>query len=722
MAHQYRFGDLLLDEQSFRLVQAGTPLAIEPKALNVLIFLVQNQGRLIERRELLSAVWGDSFVTDHVLNRSIGQLRKVLGDDAKEPRYIETVPTLGYRFIAAVETDTLGGPLSAPEGLKAPTGSEAYDRPLPIVHLPPVPDASSAPAPAIPAESILVVPEPEVIPIKRARFAPTLWFWGIGCAAFAAATVFLLKGPAVPGPLESTQITFSTDFKEIPIFTDGSRLYFERRGEPSEMAVGGGMVVPMRALEHGLHLRDISADGSKVLAWKADLNDENGGGTLWASSTLGGAARKLGDHSADRAVWSPDGRSIISSLGSNLYSMDETGGNFVPLWEAPGLVTDLAFSPDAKQLCVTVEMEHVSRIWMLRPDGTQAHPLAVEWPDDYDLQNGRWTPDGRHFVFRSDGEGRQNMYEIVKPDWLHFWRKPKAVRITGNQIEILASVPARNLEGLFVLGRLDQGAMQAFDPQSKTFSPFLNGFSAESFALSPDGQWMAYSEYPSGNLWKSRPDGSAAVQLTNATAYWEQWSPDGRSLVYSDWHKLYRVSADGGPPEKLMATGDYEMAPTLSPDGRSLVFNRWDYVHEPDGLFVLDLATRKVSPMEAAEKYYVASWSPDGRYLVAIARNPSRMMLYSAASRTWSVLKVFDMTWGLYSWSRDSKSIYMANVQEKKGFFRLSVPGGALDKIAGLENVDAKDVEAFVSMTADDRPVMMSHTGVAQFYLLRWPR
>ncbi|RXH55033.1 winged helix-turn-helix domain-containing protein [Granulicella sibirica] len=103
MARQYRFGDIIIDQQSFRLLQAGKPLAIEPKSLHVLIFLVQNKDRLIERRELLSAVWGDAFVTDHVLNRAIGQLRKVLQDDPKQPRYIETVPTLGYRFIADVE-------------------------------------------------------------------------------------------------------------------------------------------------------------------------------------------------------------------------------------------------------------------------------------------------------------------------------------------------------------------------------------------------------------------------------------------------------------------------------------------------------------------------------------------------------------------------------------------------------------------------------------------
>ena len=107
MTGRYRFDDVHLDVQSFRLLKAGRVLPVEPKALNLLIFLVENRGRLIERRELIDAVWGDAFVTDHVLNRAIAQLRKLLADDVKEPRYIETVPTMGYRFIAQVEVEIL---------------------------------------------------------------------------------------------------------------------------------------------------------------------------------------------------------------------------------------------------------------------------------------------------------------------------------------------------------------------------------------------------------------------------------------------------------------------------------------------------------------------------------------------------------------------------------------------------------------------------------------
>ena len=69
MTGRYRFDDVLIDLQGFRLVKAGKVAPVEPKALNLLIFLVEHRARLVERRELIDAVWGDAFVTDHVLNR-----------------------------------------------------------------------------------------------------------------------------------------------------------------------------------------------------------------------------------------------------------------------------------------------------------------------------------------------------------------------------------------------------------------------------------------------------------------------------------------------------------------------------------------------------------------------------------------------------------------------------------------------------------------------------
>ena len=86
------------------VTQDGARVDLEPKAFDVLLHLAERQGQLVTKSELITAVWNGVAVTDHVLTRVVGQLRRGLGDAAREARYIETVPTRGYRFIARVET------------------------------------------------------------------------------------------------------------------------------------------------------------------------------------------------------------------------------------------------------------------------------------------------------------------------------------------------------------------------------------------------------------------------------------------------------------------------------------------------------------------------------------------------------------------------------------------------------------------------------------------
>src|SRR5919107_3112300 len=99
----FLFDDVRVEPAAFRVWKGGAPVAVEPKALEVLLFLIQNRGRVVQKRELLDTVWRDTFVGENALTREIAQLRKALGDDARHARYIETVPTRGYRFIAEVE-------------------------------------------------------------------------------------------------------------------------------------------------------------------------------------------------------------------------------------------------------------------------------------------------------------------------------------------------------------------------------------------------------------------------------------------------------------------------------------------------------------------------------------------------------------------------------------------------------------------------------------------
>ena len=99
----FSFDDIEVREREFLLTKAGKAFALEPKAFRALLFLLHNPQRLITKDELLQAVWGDTAVTDGSLTRCIWLIRSVLGEDTRTPRYIETVPTVGYRFIAPVE-------------------------------------------------------------------------------------------------------------------------------------------------------------------------------------------------------------------------------------------------------------------------------------------------------------------------------------------------------------------------------------------------------------------------------------------------------------------------------------------------------------------------------------------------------------------------------------------------------------------------------------------
>ena len=549
----------------------------------------------------------------------------------------------------------------------------------------------------------------------------------ISLLAFVAITAFAAVGLATffkPSPasnlLDSTQITFSADPKQGPVFTDGSRLYFSNDSKPSEMSIAGGPIVPTQILGPGMQILDISRDSSTVLGLKLDLNDNNGRGTLWTAPMLGGTARKLSDHLALSARWSPDGRSILFSDLRSLYSIDVDGQNLRTIWTGPGDLDDLSLSPDGRNLSLTVATNSIPRLWTLIADGRNAHPLQFDWPPESRQHAGQWTPDGKRFLFLSDREGPNNVYEIVPPRWFEFWKKSTAVKLTGNQLSIEAFSPARDANGVYVLGRMDEGTMRAYDPKSRKMVPYLDNLSMLGFVVSPDGQWMAYTEYPSRHLWKSKLDGSERLQLTNSYAGMLGWSPDGKWVVFSDFKNLYRVSADGGAPEKLTPDGHDDVQPSWFPDGKKIAFNYFPYPDQPLRIRVLDLATRQVSTMPGADGYFFPLWSPDGKYLVAVAENPSRMVLYSAETGKWKDLHTFEAPWGWEVWAKDSKSVYMSYQSGKNGIYNLTVPDGRWTEVTDMEGVNPTELDAYLSLTPDGQPAMMSRTGVAQMYLLNW--
>jgi DNA-binding winged helix-turn-helix (wHTH) protein len=120
MDGSYRFGSFRLDPAERLLSRSGEPVEINARYLDALTLLVREQGKLVSKDRFMAEVWRGIPVTDEALTQCVRTLRRQLGDDAANPRFIETVPKHGYRFIAAVETDEAPAPPPAPEPAPAP--------------------------------------------------------------------------------------------------------------------------------------------------------------------------------------------------------------------------------------------------------------------------------------------------------------------------------------------------------------------------------------------------------------------------------------------------------------------------------------------------------------------------------------------------------------------------------------------------------------------------
>src|ERR1044071_2452077 len=102
-AFHYHFDDVTVERERFVIKKSGALRSLTPRAFDVLLYLIEHRGRVVEKQEIFEHVWKETFVTDNALSRSIKEIRQTIGDDSKQAKYIETMHKRGYRFIAEVE-------------------------------------------------------------------------------------------------------------------------------------------------------------------------------------------------------------------------------------------------------------------------------------------------------------------------------------------------------------------------------------------------------------------------------------------------------------------------------------------------------------------------------------------------------------------------------------------------------------------------------------------
>jgi len=111
----FRLGEWVVEPQFGRLTRGGTTVGLEFKVMEVLLCLARRSGTLVIRQDLIDAVWATEYVSNNTLTHAIAELRSALGDDAKNPSYIETIHRRGYRLLADVADQEDTDPDDSPE-------------------------------------------------------------------------------------------------------------------------------------------------------------------------------------------------------------------------------------------------------------------------------------------------------------------------------------------------------------------------------------------------------------------------------------------------------------------------------------------------------------------------------------------------------------------------------------------------------------------------------
>ncbi len=311
--------------------------------------------------------------------------------------------------------------------------------------------------------------------------------------------------------------------------TDGSRIYFTRFQPNSlnQVGVAGGEVAQIPAALPGFFwLLDVSPDGSNLLATSQESgSDEN---SLWIVRALGGSSRRIG-HSGS-AAFSPDGSSIayLTVKGElRLVQSDGTGDHKLASTEGH----DLHWSPDGK----VMRFSRDGVLWEISADGSGLHELLPGWQYRGRECCGRWTPDGKFYIFLTTPDAFLGGQIWAIDERHRLFRHPSAepVQLTTGPINWRDPIPGKGMNRIFSNGKTPRGELCRFDPKTKQLQPILGGISAQDVSFSKDGRSVACVSYPDGILWKANRDGSNPVQLSTPpiSARNPRWSPDGKYIA-----------------------------------------------------------------------------------------------------------------------------------------------------------------------------------------------
>ena len=570
----------------------------------------------------------------------------------------------------------------------------------------------------------------EIVVTNPARSRLRFWIAGaiLLLVIVAIATFFLRSGNRIPRIAGSTQIT-RDGLSKSDLVTDGTRVYFtEFVGERSilaQVSTAGGETGTIPTAFTSIEINGISADHSELLARDriaTELEDP-----YWSVPLPTGSRRRLGDVVGHAGAWSPDRQHLIYADGQDIYIASHDGSGPRKLLSIPGIASSLIISPDGNRIRFAIgnPFSGNTALWEARVDGTGLHALLPGWNNPARECCGRWTSDGRYFVFVSTNNKGTNIWALPERQSFLQSGPPAPLQLTTGPLSFSDALPSQDGSKLFVVGSQPRGELVRYDTRSQQFLPFLSGISASELDYSRDGQWVVYVAYPDYTLWRSRADGSDRLQLTYppTVAHLPRWSPDGKQIAFVSIHdnnwKIFLMSAQGGAPQELVPEGKEDEAdPVFSSDGAQLAFGD---IGAGRVLSLVDLQTHRVSTIPGSEGWFSPRWSPDGRTIAALSQDSLKVAFFDWKNQKWSEPIAEPAIIGFPTWSRDSKYLYFDEGGTDPTFRRIKV-GGAnsemLFRLNGISRAGSNMVGEWSGLTPDAVPLFTRDTSVKEIYAL----
>jgi Tol biopolymer transport system component/DNA-binding winged helix-turn-helix (wHTH) protein len=628
-----RFGDFEADLRSGELRKSGVKLKFGGQPFQVLTILLEQPGEVVTREELQKRLWPDTFVdVDHNLNTAINKIREVLGDSAESPRFVETLPRRGYRFIGKLER---------------------------------------------PVEPV-VEPVVRVEPDRAWRSRQSWWKVAAGVLAIsvvALAAVLSYRWHQQQRPQEQAALTVVpfTAFPGVatsPAFSpDGSRVAFAWNGNPAHVDKGFDLYVKALGSETLLRLTQHPSESISP-TWSPD-------GTQIAFQRMAGA---------DSGIY------IVPALGGperKLRSTRVPGSNFTSLnfslisWSSDGKW--IAFADEAP------EDEH-ERIYLLSTETLEARQIPVN-PMCIGEGLPAFSHNGEYLAYWCLRGGYDAvLYSLPirggQPKTISSFRAfPAGLTWSADDENLIYSLKSLGS------GLSDElGEVTVANRSTKQLAFAGNAMLP---TVSSRGDKLAYSSlFTNANIWRRdllHPEAPAVELIPSSRAQFSaQYSPDGKRIAFASLRTGLQgvwISSDDGTNLVQISNPNYVSgSPQWSPDGNKIAFDSHPGEHWE--IFVADVAELKPRKLITnITNVMRPNWSSDGKWIYFKSEEPGRTGVYRCSASGGDAIALAKDTDAINPReSFDGKTVYFASNHDNSTLKQVALPAqpGTESKVDGM--------------------------------------